>query len=134
MNRICFFSSFIFLTNVILNFYYKEYVYAGLFLGLFFTSLIVHSNNTFYANLFDKIFIISVVFYGGYVYFKKIHKDHDSWISVLPFVFFLSTIFLYVYGYFVDDFCFNKKEEIANYYHALLHICGSVGHHFIVLL
>jgi hypothetical protein len=134
MNWICFFSSFIFLTNVILNYYYKEYLYAALFLGLFFTSLLVHSVNNFYAKLFDNIFIISIVIYGGYVYFKKIHKGHDSWLAIFPFVFFISTIYLYAYGYFVDDFCFNKKERIANYYHALLHMCGSIGHHLIVLL
>lgn len=134
MNSVCIFSSFIFLTNVILNYHYKEYLYASLFLGLFITSIIVHSNNTFYTNLFDKIFIISIVIYGGYVYFKKIHKGHDSWFAIFPYIFFLSTIYLYTYGYFIDDFCFHKKEEIANIYHALLHVCSSIGHHLIVLL
>lgn len=134
MNWACFFSSFVFLTNVALNYYYKEYLYAILFLGLFITSLIVHSNNTIYNNLIDKVFITSIVFYGAYVYIKKISEGHDNWIAAIPFIFFLSTIYLYTYGYFIDDFCFHKTEDVANYYHMLLHLFSSIGHHFIVLM
>jgi hypothetical protein len=135
MNWVCIFSSFLFLTNALLNYYYKEFIYAGLFLGLFITSIIVHTNNTIYTNLFDKIFIASVVIYGGYIYFKKISQQQEHrWISILPFIFFILTIYLYIYGYLIKDYCFHKQEEIANNYHALMHLCGSIGHHFIVLL
>lgn len=126
-----FFSSFVFLTNVFVNYYLEEYIYAILFFLLFLTSINVHTNNSTFNNLIDKISIFCVVLYGAYYYYNKTLNSERA--SIVPIVCFLATIYLYTYGFFVDEFCFNKDIKIANYYHAMLHIASSIGHHFIVL-
>jgi hypothetical protein len=135
MNISCFFSSFIFLTNVINNYLKNEFTYAMIFFCLFTTSIIFHYSKTFYSNLFDKLSIMMVVCYGGFVYYKKmINVTEMNWIHYVPLFCFCLTIYLYGYGYLTDSYCFVNDCELGNIYHSLLHITSSVGHHAIVMI
>ena len=128
----CFFSAFIFLTNCATALWVNNMVYFGLFTTLFVTSLIVHTDNNIYTNLLDKIPILGVVSYGGYLFWKKLGvKSHLK--GLIP-VTFLAVIFLYCYGYLSTSYCFNKNKEMAELYHALLHLISSVGHHLIMII
>lgn len=135
MNQLCFLSSFVFLTNVLHNAYRNELIYSFLFFCLFLTSIIVHSMPTMYTNIIDKISIGAVVLFGGYTYYEKIMKTTEKpWITIIPPLFFLATIYLYIYGFFTDTYCYHPNLYTANQFHAFMHLVGSIGHHFIVLI
>jgi hypothetical protein len=135
MNVSCFFSSFIFLTNVINNYIHNDLTYAILFIFLFITSIIFHYSKTIYSNIFDKLSIIMVVFYGGFVFYNKIKTPTEiTWLHYVPIICFYLTIYLFLYGYLTDSYCFVNNCELANMYHSLLHIASSIGHHAIVML
>jgi len=137
MNTQCFFSSFVFLSNVINNFLHGDCIYGGIFLMLFFTSILHHYYCESWTNILDKFSIIAVIIYGGSLYYKKTNLrigDTDLMINYVPIVCFYLTVFLYLYGDITDQYCFDKTGEIANNYHALLHIISSIGHHAIVSL
>jgi len=132
------YSSFVFLTNVIVAYIYQYYIYVVLFGALFATSIVVHVNeHNLFTNILDKCVISCIVLYGGYVFFQKcrdgVGRGGISIATMIVFTF-LATIFLYVYGYFHGKFCFSEDVNVANMYHSLMHIVGSVGHHLIVLL
>ena len=127
------YSSLIFITNVVTAFYKKYYIYSFLFLCLTITSLIFHYNNNIYTNILDKIFVFAVVFYGGNMLYHKTTTDNQ--ISVLLIVItFISCIFLFIYGYYVKDYCYHPDKHVANKYHSILHIISSLGHHLITFL
>jgi len=66
------YSSFVFLTNVIVAYIYQYYIYAVLFGALFATSIVVHVNeHNLFTNILDKCVISCIVLYGGYVFFQK---------------------------------------------------------------
>jgi hypothetical protein len=136
----CFYSSFVFLSNVLLALYYEYYLYALLFAILILTSTLYHSNYTFLTNVIDKIAIYCVVFYGGYLFYKKMMEYYKSGFNtkryLLSFLIvstFLSNIFLYYYGYLYDSFCFSEEQCSSEWSHSLLHCLGSFGHCCIVL-
>lgn len=126
-------SSFIFLTNTAAAFYKQYYLYAILFGILTITSLIYHSNPNIYINIIDKIAILSIAIYGGYMLYHKLNIDQLINICIIVFTFLLVN-FLYIYGYFVNAYCFHEDKCIGNRYHALMHVIGSIGHHFIIFL
>ena len=135
----CFYSSFIYVINVLVAYYYGYYFYSNIFAVLFATSVIHHSNCNIYTNLIDKIAICMVVFYGGWLLYDKIATpDNHSNINLLLIVFiittFLLTVYLYTYGYLCNKFCFYEDKITANYYHSLLHVISSLGHIGIVIL
>ena len=134
------YSSFIFLTNVIVAYIYEYYVYSVLFGTLFITSIVVHINDhNLFTNILDKCVISCIVLYGGYVFLEKCRDGlsrgggSNSIAMIIVFTF-LATIFLYVYGFFYNKFCFSEDLNIANTYHVLMHFIGSFGHHLIVWL
>ena len=129
----CFYSSFIFLTNVILFLYLGYTFYAFLFLCLWITSALYHSAPSSTTNyILDKLSILGVVVYGGYLFFTK--RDSISIeMAIIIVVTFFTTIFLYGYGYKVQRYCFDKKKKRANWFHSGLHVISSIGHHFIAL-
>jgi len=134
---ICFYSSFIFIANILVSYFYKYYLYSFFFLLLFITSITVHSYNTIETNIVDKISISLIFFWGGYIYFQKccFTLNFKQYImAVIIFFTFFTTIYLYIYGWFTDQYCFNKEKEIANSYHSLMHFISSFGHIMIVLL
>ena len=152
----CFYSSFIFLSNIILAFYYKYYLYSFLFIILLITSLFYHSYKNIYTNICDKIAILFIVLYGGFIFFskmfdsiiesnsttcniissgvqpsdaiRKIPKNIIFYILVI--ILFLSVIYLHLNQLRIPT----NNDEIANKYHSLLHIISSIGHHIIIIL
>ena len=137
----CFYSSFVFLSNVLLALYYEYYLYALLFTILIVTSTIHHCYYTTETTVVDKIAIYCIVFYGGFLFYKKLMEYYKSGFNakhyVLSFLIvstFLSNIFLYYYGYLYDCFCFSSDKSASDWIHSLLHCLGSFGHCCIVLL
>ena len=119
-------TSLLFLTNFIHNTWYREFPYAWLFLLLSVTSIFIHSGIFLQDKsldihnkivILDKIIIISIFTYGFYLYWK-------SGVSIIPIISVLSVavIYLGIYG----------QEEGTELSHALMHIIGCLGHHFIL--
>jgi hypothetical protein len=134
-NIICFYSSFIFLSNVIISYWYSYYTYSLLFVLLTITSLIFHSNNNIYTNLIDKVSIISIVLYGSYLFFtEKIWYNHKTIYKILIFTTFFTTIYLFYYGYVTNQYCYHNDKYISNIYHSIMHVIASFGHNLIVIL
>jgi hypothetical protein len=132
-NNILFFSSMFFITNSIAAFYKKYYVYSLLFFILTLTSLIVHSNDTIYTNLIDKLAVGAIILYGAYMLYTKLNIEKILEMSLIISTFFIC-IFLYIYGYYTRSFCYHPEKEIGNLYHIVLHFIASLGHHFIIFL
>ena len=116
------------------------------FLALVVTSLIIHlhnstSTNYIYLNIIDKLAISIIVLYGGYLYASKLSDNTQEYKSIqsqatillIPLTFF-SVIYLYIYGFCVGNYCFDKDETVATNFHAMLHIISSFGHHLITWL
>jgi hypothetical protein len=130
--NLCFYSSFIFLTNVIVLFFLGYTFYAFLFLCLWLTSVLYHSNPSTKNYILDKISILGVVLYGGYLFLTK--WDYISTETALIIILtFLATIFLYSYGYAKQIYCFDKNQERGQQFHCGLHLISSIGHHLIAL-
>ena len=113
--KLCFYSNFIFLINVIVAIYYKYYTYAAVFMFLTMSSLYHHSHYTNITRIVDKVAVYLVAFYGGYLFYSKL-KNHTEPMSgkelILSFIImssFLSTILLYYYGYMTNSFCYFAK-------------------------
>lgn len=133
------YSSFIFTTNIITAFYMNYYLYAILFSILTITSVIHHSkffykNYYIYSKILDRFAVFCVIIYGGIILYNKIIiKGYSHIILNLSIVIcFLLVGYLYTYGYYVNEYCFDKDYCIQNNYHALLHIISSIGHHLII--
>ena len=133
----CFYSSFVFLINVSIAFYYEYYLYAGLFFTLLITSLFQHSQYTLLTNVLDKIIIFAVIFYGGYMFYNKINAGFNTRqfiLSCIIILTFLSTIILYYYGYLNNCLCFCDDQIEANLFHSFMHCIVSLGHCCIIFL
>ena len=130
------FSSMVFITNVMIAYWYEYYIYSAIFLLLLITSLWHHSCNTNISYIFDKIAIFMVVLYGGYLFYKKCVNSEKLQLIYVAIIIstFLSTIYLYYGGYICENYCFHKDVQESEWFHALMHILSSVGHHFIILL
>jgi hypothetical protein len=128
----CIYSSFIFWINVFVGIYYQEYIYASLFVALFITSILFHSNlnNTLFLIL-DLLIVFSIFIYGGYRFVTKIKQTKISFF--ICFLFLLS-LYLFFYGYYTNSYCYDVNKQIGNLYHSLLHIVSSLGHILVVLL
>ena len=126
-------SSLFFLTNALVAFLNKYYLYALFFLVLTITSLIVHNNDTIHTNLIDKIAILLVVIYGAYLLFQKMSVKY-AFTCFLIILTFLLTIYLYIYGFMNKTYCFSEDNGIAQTYHFILHLISSLGHHLIIIL
>jgi len=133
----CFYSSFVFLVNSSVAFYFGYLFYSIIFFTLLITSLIVHSTGNIYATIIDKIAIFMVVLYGGYLFYKKCSKpiNMKKILYIISIVStFLITIYLYYFGYLQSQYCFCQDRQIANMYHSFLHFISSMGHVLIVLM
>jgi hypothetical protein len=142
-DNILFFSSMIFITNIIVTYYNKYYVYCCFFIMLLITSLVLHFNKpSLFLNLIDKVSIICVSIYGAYLLLKKTIKmieEKNNYVVLvilvgLSLLTFLFDNYVYFYGYFIGDYCFHENKTIANAYHVLMHILSSMIHNFIVLI
>lgn len=133
----CFYSSFIFLVNSIVAFYFGYMFYSIIFLILVITSLIVHSTYDNYAMIIDKIAILMVVFYGGYLFYTKCLQPIDLkqmlyMIAIIST--FLMTVYLYYFGYTRNQYCFCEDKQVANGWHSFLHFVSCIGHVLIVFM
>ena len=130
-----FYSSLVFLTNVAHNLFYENYFYAAAFMFLTITSLFYHSHMTSkLIYVIDKIAIIIVVLHGSYFFYIKcfdIQKPIEYFYATTIVIMFLSTLFLYYYGFQCQKYCFSLDIDVAQFYHVLIHIISSVGHHLI---
>ena len=102
----CLYSSFIFIINALVAYYYEYYIYSLNFFGLFITSIIHHSTYNIYTKLLDKISIISVVSYGGWLFYNKIMNNAFCYcythyiLCIVIIKTFFATIYLFYYGYY----------------------------------
>ena len=137
----CFYSSFVFIINVLIAYYYGYYLYAGLFFALVITSLFQHSYYTFATTIIDKIAIYCIVFYGGYLFYKKLIQLKIDELTVKQYILsvfiistFFLTIFMYYYGYLHSCLCFSDDDRQANLFHSFMHCVSCFGHCCIVVL
>jgi len=126
-------SSIVFITNIITAYYKQDFIYSSLFFMLTITSVFFHSKPNIYYNIIDKISIFSVFLYGSYQLSRKISSEKTLPILLIV-ASFLATIYLFFYGFWFQNYCFHEDKQIANQYHALLHLIGSIGHHLIIFL
>lgn len=136
----CFYSSFIFIINVLVALFYEHYLYASLFGALLITSLFYHCHYTPLTNAIDKIAIVSVVFYGGWFFFTKLLYSESLlstkqlFISFIIVLSFLCSGILYYYGYRNTCFCFCDDPIQANLFHSLMHCVVCLSHYCIIIL
>lgn len=134
----CCYSSMIFITNAIVTYYYKYYLYSLLFVALTVSCVIHHSTKTPTTYYIDKLFVFSIVGYGGYVFYNKILDNSRGIEKYLYYSIiigtFLGTIVLYYYGSINNSLCFAEDRDECDHWHQLMHIISSIGHNFIVLL
>jgi cation transport ATPase len=131
----CCYSSLLFITNVVICYCYKYYLYSLLFFGLTISSLIHHSHKTLLSYWIDKFFVFSVVGYGGYVFYNKFSKNIvNIHYSIITLISFLGTIILYYYGSLKKCFVFAEDINECDNWHQLLHLLSSLGHHFIIFM
>jgi Ca2+/Na+ antiporter len=153
----CVYSSYIFLGNCFLAYYFEDYIYSLLFLCLSITSIIHLSSYNIYTSIIDKISVYCVIFYGGYVFYKKYkknieknndndndndeNKDNKKNIPIFEYIkyfvviiTFLLVIFLYYYGYITNNYTFHPDEITAQIYHCIMHFIASFGHAVIITL
>lgn len=119
--------------------------YAFLFLCLTITSLLVHMkgidrDHYIIINIIDKICILSLFVIGMYILHGKIEKNRKSY-NVLRygmlgciFMSLLLVFYLYIYGFYTDQFCFSDMDSVREGWHIIMHLVGSIGHHFIIAL
>ena len=127
----------IFIVNILICYFYDYYYYSLWFLSLLITSLIYHKNSTQITNIIDKISIIGVVTCGGMVFYNKccqINNYKQLTLSLLIVATFFITNYLFIYGYFIQKFCFHKNDKLSCLYHSIMHIIVSIGHILIVIM
>ena len=134
VNLICVFTSCLFFTNSISAFLYNKLALSYCYTQLAISSVLYHYYKTSALFYFDKFTIICIVNYGGYIMYYKWFIKRKNHYKILLFIHtcvFLIT-YLYYYGYLYNMYCFHPLY--GNYYHAMVHILSSIGHHAILLL
>ena len=130
MNQ-CFYSSFIFLLNSILCSLYQEHYYSFTFKMLFITSILFHSNQSFFY--IDQLAVLQCVLYGMYQIYKKIdYTFYQAIVLTCITLCFIATIILFYYGYIFKCFCYDPIY--SDYYHSFIHYITFVGHVLILNL
>lgn len=127
----CIISSFIFLTNAFVAYFFQYKIYSLLFLLLWISSILFHTYKDIYTNILDKIIIFIIFIYGGYLFYTKNQQNQNNLHKIFIILSFLSTIFLYLFIHIQKD---KYTKPFQNKLHSVLHIIGSFGHHLIVFL
>lgn len=127
------FSSLIFITNILTTFYHNYYIYSFFFICLTISSILYHYDNNIYTSIFDKLSISAVILYGAYLLYNKFNTVCLVYISIIMLTFVLCII-IFIYGYYVNDYCYHPDKYIGDNYHFLLHCISSLGHHLITFL
>ena len=129
-----FWSSFLFLSNVIHFLITGYYEYAELFMALFVTSIVYRLYHNIYTMILDKLAIFAVILYGGFLFWNKAFSTEKGYALSFIIGTFVGTAYLYYYGYCNNEFCFDKDSDVNQISHAFLHFLSSMGHHLIALL
>ena len=133
-----YYSSFVFILNILISYYNEYYTYATLFFILLVTSIIHHSHYNVTTCIIDKIAVCMVFLYGGYLFYQKcmngLSSGTEYFLSFIIIFTFLLIGVLHYYGKMNQCFCFYQEESIAARYHALMHIIKSIGHICIAIL
>ena len=130
---ILFYSSFLFITNILSALIHEYYTYAFLFSILTITSVLYHSTKSFFIKILDKCAVLAVVIYGTCIVYNKLNYDNIIKIIIVVFFFLLCNM-LYFYGYYYKKYCYDPNKYISDQFHCRLHILISFGHHFIAFL
>jgi len=133
-----YYSSFVFILNILVA-YYNEYdTYAILFFILLVASIIHHSHYNERTCLANKIALYMVVIYGGYLFYQKmmngLSTEREFILSFIIIFTFLLTGALHYYGKMNQCFCFYPEESIASRCHAIMHVVASISHICIAIL
>lgn len=142
----CHLSSLAFITNAYHAGVCHYYLYSALFCALTITSVIYHSHllecNAVY--IIDKIAVYCVVSCGGYIFYNTLMELYeqdklslltcDAYLCICVASTFGAVLYLYYYGFKNNDYCFHQNIRVSSYYHSILHVISSIGHHFILML
>ena len=133
-----YYSSFVFILNILVAYYNEYYTYATLFFILLVTSIVHQSHYNTTTCIVDKMAVYIVIIYGGYLFYDKCMNGFSTTKEyilscVIAFTFLLTGV-LYYYGKMNKCFCFYQEESISARYHALMHIISSIGHICIAIL
>jgi hypothetical protein len=137
MISICFFSSFIFLFNIIYSYLKNEIIYCILFLFLLITSLLFHYYKNVFLLFIDKISILAIFSFGLYKFLQKItivNTYLEYLLIVVILLCFIIVNYLYVYGYLVNQYCFCNNIYACEICHSILHMFVSIGHNCIIYI
>jgi hypothetical protein len=137
MISICFFSSFIFIFNIIYAYLKNEIIYSLLFLFLLITSLLFHYFKNNFLLKIDKVSIITIVLFGFYKFLQKITiitRYSEYLLVVIIILCFIIVNYLYVYGYLVNQYCFCNNIYACEICHSILHMFVSIGHNCIIYI
>jgi len=133
-NNPCFWSSFLFLTNVIVSYYYESPIFFALFFSLFISSIFFHYTQNKCIRIIDKGIVYTVVLYGLYVFLYKCFYIKDAnWFHIYTiFMSFTASIVLYYSN--VANILVDINNTPGYYYHTIVQIFGSICHNLIVIL
>jgi len=137
MISICFFSSFIFLFNIIYSYLKNEIIYCILFLFLLITSLLFHYYKNVFLLFIDKISILAIFSFGLYKFLQKItivNTYLEYLLIVVILLCFIIVNYLYVYVYLVNKYCFCNNIYACEICHSILHMFVSIGHNCIIYI
>ena len=128
----CKISLWVFLTNCVYCLYLREYTYAVLFLVLTTTSFFfrwVAKEDPLYKvfKYADLVAVQIVVWYSIYTYMTRTTRQS------VPLIFMFYMILFYYVGKWIGQFCGDCDKSTGLHYHALLHLCASAGHNFILM-
>jgi hypothetical protein len=135
LEYITIFSSILFVSNTYRLYFTSNTVYYYSFFALTLSSILHHAlPHLMWLTYLDRFLANNVVFQGGrefYMYVSADIKNIYSTYSVINIGAFISVLYLYLYGYFTETLCW-EKSDMAYLYHAILHICTTIGHHAII--
>ena len=132
-----FFSSFIFVFNIIYAYMKNDIIYCYIFCILLITSLLYHYYQNNILLFIDKLTIIAVVLFGLYRILEKITIVNTFIDYVILFIIIITFVivnYLYNYGCYTQQYCFCKNKYAADICHSILHMFVSIGHNCIIFL
>jgi len=121
-SSLCFFTNFVHLIN-------KNNYYCFSFLLLLISSIFYHQTKDEFILIFDKLFTYNIIITGAI--FLYMRNKIDIYL-ILTLILFLFNVYLYIGGYYFSSCSFDKDLDIAENYHAFLHLTASIGHHIII--
>ena len=105
----------------------NDSVYLYSFILLLITSVLHHQmKNNVFLRLIDKAAVYNIIYQCGVRFFMN--DELNVLIDVFVMVNFIMVIILYSFGRKIKRFCGDENVENAEFYHALMHICSSIGH------